>query len=114
MTAPERETRESFWPILAALGAVVVCCAGPVLFVLLATTGLGVVAARSGPFLVAGAAVAAALVIAGLAWRRRRACATPGAPAALRAHQPPYTPDGDAPGRTHSHASAGPHSGQER
>jgi len=109
MTAPEHKTRESFWPMLAALGAVVVCCAGPAVFVLLAATGVGISAVRSGSFLMGGAAVAAALVIAGLAWRRRRACATPGVPAALRAHEPPYTPDGDAPRRMH--ASARPRSG---
>jgi hypothetical protein len=112
MTAPERETRESFWPMLAALGVVVVCCAGPVVLALLATAGVGIAAVRTGSVLLGGAAVAAALVIAGLVWRRRRACATPGVPRALRAHEPPYTPDGDAPRRTH--ASARPRSGTGR
>lgn len=114
MTAPEGETRESFWPMLAALGAVMLCCVGPLVLTLLATTGLGVGAVRSGSFLVAGAAVTAALVIAGLAWRRRRACAAPGAPLALSAHKPLHTSDGDAPDHTYTHASARPHSGKER
>jgi hypothetical protein len=82
MTPPEREGRESFWPMLAVVGAAVVCCAGPVVVALAAATGLGVVLARSGPYLAVGAAGATALVIAAVFWRRCRSCASPGVPAA--------------------------------
>ena len=74
----ERGEAASFWPALAAVGAVILCCAGPVLLAVLAATGLGAVAARSAEPLAVGLGLAAAVVIAGLMWRRRRACACPG------------------------------------
>ncbi len=75
MTSPERESQKSLWPMLAALGAIVVCCAGPAILVALASTGAWIAIVRSGSLLVGGAAVAAALVIAALAWRRWHSCA---------------------------------------
>lgn len=71
--------RPSVWLPMAAVGAVVVCCAGPTLLVL-AATGLGVGAVHAGASLWAGIGVVAALSIGSLGWWRRRACARPGAP----------------------------------
>ncbi len=72
--------RTSVWPLLVAIGAVVACCAGPALLVL-AATGLGVAAIRSGAVL-AGATAAAVLLVAGLVWwwRRASACSDPSDP----------------------------------
>jgi hypothetical protein len=64
----------------------IVCCAGPALLAL-AATGVGVGAVRSEPALM-GAAVVAALVIAGLVWWRRRGCACPTVPAMPGPHEP--------------------------
>jgi hypothetical protein len=73
MAAPESNDRASIWPLLLAAGAVAACCGLPALLAL-AATGAGVAAARFGLTL-AGVAVAAGLVIAGLVWWRRRGCA---------------------------------------
>ena len=89
MTLPAREKRKPFWPMLAVLGAAVLCCAGPVVVALAAASGLGVALARSGPHLVVGAAGAAALVIAAVFWRRCRSCASPGVPASSCVHESP-------------------------
>ncbi len=95
---PGRAHGAAFWPALAAVGAVILCCVGPALLAVLAATGLGVVAARSAEPLAIGLGLAAAVVIAGLVWRRRRACACPG----VRA----LSPDGAA--RSPSDGAAGP------
>ena len=79
MTTPEREHAASVWPALA-IGAAVLCCAGPALVAVLAATGLGAAVARSAAPLAIGLGLATALAVAGLAWRRRRACAWPDAP----------------------------------
>ena len=73
MGTPGPSSRTSLLPMAIAAGAAVLCCAGPVLLAVLATTGIGAVAARSG-MLVAGAGVAVVLII-GLVWWRRRSCA---------------------------------------
>ncbi|GEM_PF-4132332 len=72
MTTPGSEARGSVWAILTALGAFVLCCAGPAVVALLAAAGLGSVLARSGPYLGLGAAAAALAVVVVL--RRRCAC----------------------------------------
>lgn len=102
MAAPPPMDRGAGWAVLVAAGLAVACCAGPLLLVLLATTGLSAVAVRSGSFLVAGAAVAAGLVVAGLAWRRRRACAGPGLPAASSPHKQSQARDDGAGERAHA------------
>ena len=65
------------------------CCAGPAVVALAAATGLGIVLARSGPYLVVGAAGATALVIAAVFWRRCRSCASPGVPVSSCVHESP-------------------------
>lgn len=105
MATPEGETGEargSFWPVAAALGALVLCCGGPVLAALVVGTGLGVLVTRSGPYLAAGAAAAAALAATGVLWRRRWACAGPGLPGARCAHGVPRNARGDADEHAHT------------
>lgn len=97
MAAPEPDDRTSRWPVLLAVGGIIVCCAGPALLALAATGG-GVAAVRSGPALM-GAAVVAALVVAGLVWRRRRSCARPTVPAMHGPHEPHVLEDRATPGR---------------
>jgi hypothetical protein len=99
MGTPDPEKRTSAWAVVAVAGAFVVCCAGPVLLALLATTGLGVVLAHHGASLVAAAGLVAALAVAAVMWQRRRACACqvlrrPSAPERSRG-----TDDGVAPPR---------------
>ena len=89
MTPPARESRKPFWPMLAVLGAAVLCCAGPVVVALAAATGLGGVLARSGPYLVVGAAGVTVLVIAAVFWRRCRSCASLGVPTSSCVHESP-------------------------
>ena len=80
--------RSSVWLLMAAAGAVVVCCAGPALLVL-AATGLGVGAVHAGASLLAGIGLVAALSIGSLAWWRRRACARSIVPTSYGSHEPP-------------------------
>lgn len=98
MTRPKHEKAASFWPALVAAGAFVLCCASPALLAMLATTGA--VAARSAGSLAIGLGLAAAVVIAGLAWRRRRACACPGV-RALLPDGAARSSDGEASPRLH-------------
>ncbi len=72
MATPDPQERTSVWPLVAAVGAFLVCCAGPVLLALLATTGLGVALAHRGTPLVAAAGLIAALAIGAVMWQRRR------------------------------------------
>lgn len=80
--------RSSVWLPMAAVGAMVVCCAGPTLLVL-AATGLGVGAVHAGVPLLAGIGVVAALSIGSLVWWRRRACARSVVPTPHGSHEPP-------------------------
>ncbi|HVH32024.1 MAG TPA: hypothetical protein VNA31_10265, partial [bacterium] len=66
--------RSSVWLLMAASGAVVMCCAGPALLVL-AGAWVGVAALHAGASVLAGIGVVAALSIGGLVWWRGRACA---------------------------------------
>jgi len=75
MATPDSEKQTPVWPLAAAVGAVVVCCAGPILLALLATTGLGVTLAHGGVPFVAAAGLAAVLAVGAIMWQRRRACA---------------------------------------
>lgn len=80
MTTPEREQAASVWPTLMAIGAVVICCAGPVLIAVLAATGLAAAVVRSAAPVAIGLGFITLLAIAGFAWRRRRVCACSDAP----------------------------------
>jgi hypothetical protein len=84
MGTPDPEKRTSAWAVVAVAGAFVVCCAGPVVFALLATTGLGVALAHRGAPLAAAAGLIAALGIGAVMWQRRRAgaCQVPRRPSA--------------------------------
>ncbi len=94
MVTPEPDGRTTVWPMLVAVGAVVACCAGPALLAL-AATGIGVAAIRSGAIL-AGATAVGVLVIIGLVWWRRQACACPAASAGPPSHAPRSTGDHEA------------------
>ena len=83
-------------PLAAAVGAFVVCCAGPVLLAFLATTGLGVAFAHRGAFIAAAAGLIAALVFSGLMWQRRRACRRSVAPPTFGQGDSLETEDGTA------------------
>jgi O-antigen/teichoic acid export membrane protein len=63
------------WIMAAAAGAFLLCCAGPLVFALLATTGLGLALAPGGTPLVAAGGLVAVLVATAILWQRRRACA---------------------------------------
>jgi hypothetical protein len=75
MATTDPQERTPVWAVAAAVGAFVICCAGPVLLALLATTGLGVTLARRGAPLVAAVGLVAALAVGAIMWQRRRACA---------------------------------------
>lgn len=75
MTTPARERAASSWPALTAIGAVVLCCAGPVVIAVLAATGLAAAVVRAAAPVAIGLGFITALAIAGFAWRRGRACA---------------------------------------
>lgn len=79
MGMPGPSSRASLSLMVIAAGAAVLCCAGPALLIL-AATGLGAVAVRSGAYRVGGVCLAAALGVAGLAWWRRQSCASAVAP----------------------------------
>ncbi len=99
MGTPDPEERTPAWAVVAAVGAFVVCCAGPAVLVLLATTGLGVALAQRGLPLVAAAGLIAALAIGAVMWQRRRmrACqVSPTPPGPEHLHE---TGDGFAPPR---------------
>lgn len=74
MATPDPQERTPMWPLVAAVGAFVVCCGGPVLLALLATTGVGVAAHRGAP-VVAAVGLIVALAIGAIVWQRRRAYA---------------------------------------
>ncbi|GEM_PF-4662965 len=73
MMQPEHKSGTLFWPALAAVGALTLCCAGPVLVAVLATMGLGAAVPGSGVPAVVGLGVLA-VIITGVLVRRRRAC----------------------------------------
>lgn len=73
MSTPDPRERTSVWPLVAAVGAFFVCCAGPAVLALLATTGLGAAIAHRGTSVVAAVGLIAALVFTGILWMRRRA-----------------------------------------
>ncbi len=62
--------------LLAATGVAAVCCVGPVLL-LVAATSVGAWVVHSQTFVVSGLGLAGVLIIAGLVWWRRRACPCP-------------------------------------
>lgn len=95
MTPPERESRASFWPILVVVGAAALCCVGPAVVALAAATGVGVLLARSAPYLVFGTAVVAAVVIAAAFRRHCGMCADPATPTAAGVHGSPRAARGD-------------------
>ncbi len=88
MGTPDPEERTSAWPLVAGVGALFVCCGGPVLFALLATTGLGAALARRGAPLVAAAGLIAALAIGAVMWQRRRVRACQVSPHTARPRAP--------------------------
>ena len=75
MATPDPQERTPMWPLVAAVGALVVCCGVPVLLALLATTGVGVALAHRGAPVVAAAGLIVALAIGAVVWQRRRAYA---------------------------------------
>ena len=83
-------------PLVAAVGALLICCAGPVLFALLATTGLGVAFAHRGASIATAAGLIAALVCTGLMWQRRLACRRSVAPPTFGKGDSVETEDGTA------------------
>jgi len=83
-----RRGRSSVWLLMAAAGAVLLCCAGPALLIL-AAAGVGAMALHSGAFLVVGTCLAAAMGIGGFVWWRRRACARLVVPAPPGPHESP-------------------------
>ncbi len=99
MATPDSQERKSVWPLVAAGAAFVVCCAGPVLLALLATTGLGAALTHRGAPLVAAAGLIAALAVAGVMWQRRRAGGCPVPSHTSRSEHADETGDGVAPPR---------------
>lgn len=98
MAQDERGRAGPVGALLAAAGAVALCCAGPVLLGILATTGLGAVLTHRGAPVVA-AGLIAALVVAGIVWQRRRACGCPVPSRTSRSEHSDETGDGVAPRR---------------
>ncbi len=96
MTTPERAA--SLWPALTAIGAAVLCCAGPALLAVVATTGVLAAVAHSALPLAVGLGAAVALV---LAWRQRRACACSDVPALFRGRAVRSSGEGDTNPRSH-------------
>ena len=96
MSTPDPQERTSVVPLVAAVGAFLVCCAGPVLLAILATTGLGVAFAHRGASIAAAAGLIAALVVTGITWQRRRACRRSVAPPTFGKGDSLETEDGTA------------------
>jgi hypothetical protein len=74
MSTPDPQERTSVWPLVAVVGAFLVCCAGPSLIAILATTSLGVALAHRGASVVSAAGLIVAVVVMGIMWQRRRTC----------------------------------------
>ena len=66
--------RSSVWLFVAAAALAAVCCAGPVLLLVTATS-VAAWLVRSQTFVVSGLGLAGVLIIAGVVWWRRRAFA---------------------------------------
>lgn len=72
MSKPDPQERTPVWPFATAVAAFLVCCAGPALLALLATTGLSAALIHRGASVVAAAGIIAALVFAAIMFQRRR------------------------------------------
>lgn len=99
MAQDERGRAGPVGALLAAAGAVALCCAGPILLGVLATTGLGAALTHRGAPVVAAAGLIAALVVSGIVWQRRRACGCPVPSRTSRSEHSDETRDGFAPPR---------------
>jgi membrane protein YdbS with pleckstrin-like domain len=71
MAGPDQEARVPVWAVAAAVGAFAVCCAGPVLLALVATTGVAAALAHGAAPIVTAAGLVATLVVGAILWRRR-------------------------------------------
>jgi hypothetical protein len=96
--AQDHDGHGSWAALLVALGALALCCAGPIVLAAVAAAGFGALVEGSrGALLVGAGALGAALAVGLVVWRRRRACAVEAGGASGRpvASGPASSPLGD-------------------